>query len=154
MEHGAQANLFDFRIIHSHRFGDQRRIGGDFLRVALCVVILGVDGKRQRRDRVQHGLRQRLRALSCRHGCFAGIRFGGGERFGELPQALVDFFERLRSRGEKPLERHAQVRLEDVAFPFFRFIGIEVIGSRDGVSTLMLRKVHRSVGYLDELLRR
>src|SRR2546429_9389592 len=43
----------------SHRFRDQRRIRGDFLRMALCVMILGVDRKGQRSDRVQHRLRQR-----------------------------------------------------------------------------------------------
>jgi len=61
MEHGAQPNLFDFSVLHSHRFRNQRRIRGDFLGVALRVVILGVNRKRQGCDGVQHGLRQGLR---------------------------------------------------------------------------------------------
>ncbi len=128
MEHGTQANLFDFGVFHSHRFRDQRRIRGDFLRVALRVVILGVDRKRQRSDGVQHRLRQRLRALRRGRRRLAVIWLGGREGFSELPQALVDLFERLGPRREKPLESHTQIRFEDVTLPFLGFVGIEVIG--------------------------
>jgi len=100
VEDGAQANFFDFGALHPHRFRDQRRIRGDFLRVALCVVILGVDRKGQRSDRVQHRLRQRLCALGRGRSLLAVIRLGGRDRFGELPQALVDLFKRFGARRE------------------------------------------------------
>ena len=117
-------------------------------------MILGVDRKSQRRDRVQDGLRQCLRALRGSGSRFAAVRLRGSKRFGELAQTLVDFFKRLRPGREKPLQRHAKIRFENVALPFFRFVGIEMIGGGDGVAALMLRKIHRSVGHLDQFLRR
>src|SRR2546430_372767 len=61
---------------------------------------------------------------------------------------------RLRPGRGKSLQRHAKIRFENVALPFFRFVGIEMIGGGDGVAALMLRKIHRSVGHLDQFLRR
>src|SRR5207302_1708274 len=84
----------------------------------------------------------------------SAINAAYAETFCELAQALVDFFEGLWSRREKTLERHAEIRFEDVTLPFFSFVGIEVIGGGDGVAALMFRKIHRSIGHLDKLLRR
>jgi hypothetical protein len=39
----AEADFFDFCFGHAHGFGDERCVGGNFLRVALGVVIFGVD---------------------------------------------------------------------------------------------------------------
>src|SRR2546429_8009469 len=95
-----------------------------------------------------------MRALLRRSRFAAVIGLRGAERFRELPQTLVDFLKSLGPRGEKALQSDAQVSLEDVAFPLFGLVGIKVIGGGDGVAALMLRKVHRSVGDLDEVLRR
>src|SRR6516164_2677883 len=154
VEHRAEANFFHFGLAHPERLGDERGIGGHLLGMALRVMILGVNRVGQRSDRVQHGLRKRMRALLRRDRSAAVIGLRGAERFRELPQTLVNFLKSLGTRGEKALESDAQVSLEDVALPLLGFVGIKVIGGGDGVAALMLRKVHRSVGDLDELLRR
>src|SRR3974377_1722896 len=54
----AKTYFLHFGIRQAQRFGKQRRIGGNLLRVTLGVLILGVDGIRERRDRVENGLWQ------------------------------------------------------------------------------------------------
>jgi len=49
----------------------------------------------------------------------SSFRFGGRQRFGELPQALVDLFKGLGAPLRKAVERHAQISFQDVALPFF-----------------------------------
>ena len=81
-------------------------------------------------------------------GCF---RFG--ERPGELLDAAVDFHERIRPRGEKALERDAEVSVKDVALPLPGIIRIELIRGGNGVAALMFGKVHRGIGDLNQFLR-
>src|SRR4029077_2186544 len=102
----------------------------------------GVNREGQRSDGVEHGLWQSLRSLGrSRRGC-AVRRFSGGQRFGELAQALINFFEGFGARREKALERYAEISFQNVALPLFRFVGIEVIGGRDSVAALVFRKIH------------
>ena len=63
VKHGTQTNLFHFLVFDPHGFCDQRRIRRDFLRVALGVVILGVDRQGQRGDGVKHRVRESLPTL-------------------------------------------------------------------------------------------
>ncbi len=63
VEDGAKSNFFDFYVGHVQGFGDERGVSGNLLRVALSVVILGVDGEGQGRDGIEDRLRKRVRSL-------------------------------------------------------------------------------------------
>src|SRR5437667_2972207 len=152
VENAGEANLVDFGVVHAQGFGDERRVGGNFLRVALGVVVLGVDGEGQRSDRIEEGWGERLRCIGNWRGD-GGNALGWGKRFGKLLQALVDLLEGVGAGGEKALEGDAEIGFENVALPLASFVGIEMIGGGYGVAALMLREVHRGVGHLDELLR-
>src|SRR5713101_4402971 len=164
VEHSRQPDLFHVGIVHAQRLGDERGISGNFLGVALGVVVFGVNGKRQRRHGVNHGLRQRLHALAGAHrrGAsgvlgFSGRRlrgFAGSERLRELFQALINLREGFRAGGEQALQGNAQVGFQNVALPLFGFTRVVVVGGGNGVAALVLREIHRSVGYLNEFLRR
>ena len=73
VQHAAEANFFHFEVAHAQAFGDERGVGGHLLRVALGVVVLGVDGERERRDGIEDRLRQSLRSLS--GGRCSGVRW-------------------------------------------------------------------------------
>ena len=70
VEHAGQAHLLDFRFAEPDRLGQERSVAGYFLRMALRVVVLRVDGKGQRADRFDHSRRQRPRSLSSMRGSF------------------------------------------------------------------------------------
>jgi len=140
VENAAQTDFLDFQIAHAQRFGNERGVGGNFLRMALGVVILGVDGESQRSHGIEHGLGQGLRSLGSGCGDGTAIRaFGGRERFRKLFQAGINFFKGFRTGGEQPLQRYAEVGFQDIALPLFRFVGIEMIGGGNGVAALMFR---------------
>ena len=80
--------------------------------------------------------------------------FRRGQRIGELPQALVNLFKRVRSRGEQSLQRHAQIRFQHIALPPPRFIRIDMLRCGNRVAALMLRQIHRSIRHLNQFLRR
>ncbi len=44
VQHAPKANLFDFRACQAHGFGDQDRVAGHFLGVALRELILRIHG--------------------------------------------------------------------------------------------------------------
>src|SRR5215472_12056092 len=104
--------------------------------MALRVMIFGVNRIRKRGYRVQNRLGECMRARGLRKG-FGAFGFRGAERFRELAQALVNLFERFGTGREEALERNAEISFEDVALPLFRFIGIEMIGSGNGVAALV-----------------
>src|ERR1700676_3388329 len=54
VENGAEADFLDFEIAHAEGFGEKGGVGGNFLRVALGVLILGVDGVGERSDGVEN----------------------------------------------------------------------------------------------------
>jgi hypothetical protein len=101
-------------------------------------------------------LRQGLRPLCGSGGLVTIGRDGlsGCQRFGELLQARINFFKSFGPGGEKAFERDTKIGFENIALPLLGFIGIEVIGGGNGVAALMLGEIHRSVGNLDEFLRR
>src|SRR5271157_2965819 len=118
--------------------------------MALGVLILGINGIGERSDSIENGLRKRSGAIRER----GGGRFGRRQGFCELAKALVDFVEGIGAGGEKALKGDAEIGFEDIALPPACFFGVHVIGGGNGVAALMLGKIHRSVGDLDELLRR
>src|SRR5262249_30682706 len=154
VESGAGANLFDFAVSHAEGFGDERGVSGYFLRVALGVVIFRVDSVSQRSNGIQNGLRKRIRTLRLRRRGLPVVRFRGRKRLRELAQALVDFLKSFGTRREKPLERDAEISFENVALPLFGFVGIKMVGGGNRVAALVFRKIHRSIGNLNEFLRR
>ena len=60
MQHAAQPHFLDFRAFQADGFGNQDGVAGNLLRVALRELILGIDGERQRRERIHDDGRQRL----------------------------------------------------------------------------------------------
>src|ERR1700730_16626512 len=58
MEHRAETNFVDFGIGHGHGFSYQRSVGGNFLRMALRVMVFSIDSEGQRRYRVENGFRE------------------------------------------------------------------------------------------------
>ena len=53
-----ETNVFDVGGRQVQRLRDHHRVGRYLARMALRVMILGVDGERERRDRLDHGGRQ------------------------------------------------------------------------------------------------
>ena len=158
MQHAAEAHFLDFRAFQANRFGNQDSVAGNLVGMSLSELILGVDGQRERCERIHDDGRQRLEgrlAGGSRHSI--GVRaFRGGFRFGERPgellDAAVDFHKRVGAGGEQALERDAEVGVQDVALPLPGIIRIELIRGGNGVAALMLGKIHRSVGDLNQFL--
>jgi hypothetical protein len=65
----------------------------------------------------------------------------------------MDFNKRIRASRELAFERDSQIRFENVTLPLFGLIRIKVIRSGDGISALMLGKIHGGIRDLDQLLR-
>src|SRR5215470_4901422 len=116
--------------------------------MTLGVLILGIDRVGERSDGIEDRLRQGIGAI--RDFRLGGL--GGGQRIGELPEPLVDLVKGFRPGRKQALEGDAKIGLEHVAFPAFGLVGIDVIRRGNRVTALMLGKVHRSVGDLNEFL--
>src|SRR6202035_2958928 len=45
MEHGAKTDLVDFGIGHGQGFGDERSVSGNFLRMALSIMVFSINSE-------------------------------------------------------------------------------------------------------------
>ena len=63
VKYSGKTHLFDFGFGHAERFGKQGGVSRNFLRVTLSVLILGINGVSEGRDRIENGLRQGCRAV-------------------------------------------------------------------------------------------
>ena len=87
VEQAGQANFLHLFLVQVQRLRDHHRVGRNFLRMSLGVVILSVNRQRQRGDGIHHGRRNFV----------AGPTLALlGERAGELFQPAVNFFEGFR----------------------------------------------------------
>ena len=80
--------------------------------------------------------------------------FRFGERSRELLDPAVDFHEGVGTGGEQALERDAEISVEHVALPLFGIVRIELIRGGNRIAALMLGKIHRGVGDLNQFLGR
>src|SRR3984957_6279020 len=75
------------------------------------------------------------------------------QRTSELFEAAVNFFESVGTGGELALERHTQIRFQDIFFPALGVVGVALLRAGNGISALMFREVHGGVRDLNEFLR-
>src|ERR1019366_5519149 len=76
------------------------------------------------------------------------------QRARELFETAINFLKGFGTCRKQTLERDAKIRFEHILLPSLPIIGIALLGARNRIPALVLRKVHRGIGHLYEFLRR